>query len=885
MLEPLLSLVGRGFVAASTVFYNPETRDFIRLRNNFLQTMIYDVQRLNRDAAWSDFYYTALEAEVEVDPGLELDTRTSIPIIAWIRLLGPMIRGVFRGVFRTSSAGKVERNLVKAIIRSRSRAFLIIGDPGSGKSVSLRHLFLRTAERAIKSNKKRATVPLYLNLKRFDVHKDDITAEEVHRWVENELKVGQDRTIHEFVSSHLDAMMERGTLLFLFDSFDEIPAVMDAQEDEETINLYAQAFGRFLYASHRCRGLVSSRPYRSPKTLVGQKMTIRPLSDNRIKEALDRYLIQDRGLAAQIWHELIRERDDLLHIARTPFYLDLLISYAQDQQRLPQRQYHLFEHFIDSRARIDEERLSHFELNPTQLIERASLLAFVMMQASQVGLTANEEQIRTALMPQVDWDGEIEDRTRQLLEALSYSKLGALAGNSEESTRSFSFAHRRFQEYLAARFLQDRPGAIPVQDLVADNRWREVLVLLCEVLDVEHLTPVFEVSHSTLKQGVEAEPGTQDHRAAVETLRFLKDGFRSRLQDLPSEIRALSSIFIQEQLTHDDLLDQKRAVESVALADDDSTALILESALGGDSDWLRETAIRSCRVLRSPSQPIAESIRAFFYNRYISFQLHRDFRFYSVVLSSPPSFAPLRTYLRILLASSIIQGAVYVGLISYGIAFGSRIAIAVLWSAVFTAVTLLLRTIPPSGPRSTLSSLLGTMAIGNRLPRLAGNPWFLLSAMAFLFTFLPLLLGEAPQGERIAFNIVLLSFILINISLDTLTGDYPEGLSNWLTLPARVLIRLWKTLARLAIRTAHLWRETAVFTGLLISIGGVSVGMTVSFEALIDNGFSASRLYDQHHFMLATTIVVLGYLFTVLLGMAAIGSLIIIMVGARLFFG
>ncbi|MFW8080303.1 hypothetical protein ACOIFA_32760, partial [Klebsiella pneumoniae] len=52
-----------------------------------------------------------------------------------------------------------ERSLIRAISSSTERAMQLVGEPGSGKSVALRHLAKQFAIQGKKSNDKKATVP------------------------------------------------------------------------------------------------------------------------------------------------------------------------------------------------------------------------------------------------------------------------------------------------------------------------------------------------------------------------------------------------------------------------------------------------------------------------------------------------------------------------------------------------------------------------------------------------------------------------------------------------------------------------------------------------------------------------------------------------------
>ena len=631
--------------------YDYDQKQFIGLRNNFIKHLVYEVERLNREADWADFNYTELEAEVEVDPIVDWGkTLSNRPIIIMQSLYHAL-----KALIGLYPASKVEKSLINAILKSKSHAFLIIGDPGSGKTVSLKHLFLRMSDICINSKEISAVLPIYFNLKDLDVEPNEICAEKIDEWILGKLRAGQDRTIHEFIDNNFNAMLNEGSLFFLFDSFDEIPAVIDAEEEQEVVRQYAKALDDFLHSQHQCRGLVSSRPYRAPKTFIGQRMTIRPLSDKRIKEALYKYMGQEILLAKKLWDELYQSCTDILQIARNPFYLALLAGFVKDRKILPERHFDLFEHFVQNRALIDKNRLQYFGLSPSGLIQQASILAFSMTQAYNIGLSARMDQINDITSDYNEEDGWNQDNIGSLVDALCYSKLGRILQEEMDKPKVFSFVHRRFHEYFCARYIRQQFATAPIDHFAKDDRWREVLVLLCEVLPAENLTQILNLIRSALSKGEKSKSGSAEHRKAIETIRFLKDGFRSRINDIPRDIRLLCSNFIQMQFQEGNPLDQKRATEAISIADDESIPSILELALASPSPRVRETAIRSCRILRFVPVQIAAEIRRYLYQRYSGLQTTRDYATYSVLFSSPPSLHPFGTYLKILLLATLIQ--------------------------------------------------------------------------------------------------------------------------------------------------------------------------------------------------------------------------------------
>jgi hypothetical protein len=914
LLLPLVTRV-RNFL--SRRFYSQADKDFVEVRSLVVQHLIYEVQRLNREADWNDFRYTALEAEVEVDPALDTFTQRSNRVLGWLRTIWASLKGMI-----VSPAARPAKDLVHAIMRSTSRVFLIIGDPGSGKTVSLRHLFLRMAEKSVNSKDKSAAIPLYLNLKQLNIPPDDISANAIRGWVIEQLQAGQDRTIFNFLEDHFETILADGNFFFIFDSFDEIPAVMDAYEEGELVRQYAKALDDFLHGPHRCRGLVCSRPYRAPKIFMGQRMTILPLSPKRVKRALERYLIRKRQLAQRAWHELVRERDDLLQVIRTPFYLALLARYVETEEQLPEHHYELFEEFVTTRATADEERLAAFALTPDELLARASRLAFAMTDTPNVGLETTLPQTQEMW---TDWGSR---QVQLLVDALHYSKLGRVSPKVAGEPQTFSFAHRRFQEYFAARYLRQHPATAPFEELAADNRWREVLVLLCEVLPTDQLDRIIDFSRSVLAAGIDAPSGADEHRQAIETLRFLKDGFHSRLEDVPHDVRILAARLIErqfeiktvedrlsshvedspndvrtliqiikghlasetlrnslvndppgdivalvqriksqladedskgrslikhlekgptntkkllqllkKQLAKANILDQKRAVESIILADEQSAPALLETALNSESDWVQETALRSCRVLATPSEKILRAIRRRLRRKYINLELFRDFSLYRVLFSSPAPLAPLLYYMWMLGICGLLTAALYV---SFGL------------SCLMTGAVRMFAVL--SGVLFAVYSLVSEHQITKDQ-----RVWLFFALLPYYA------IASGTSYPPITYTSVLIvSFIVIYLNgfVAYLASNYPAALGDCVLLPFKVVIAIPKRIVRAIENTARKrgWKSLIWSIAKIVVLIGVGFGILVgigyvlveTYEAIKSCNYSLRCLYTTYHPVVAT---------------------------------
>jgi hypothetical protein len=248
------------------LFYEKDKQRAVRNAQQFAEHLESDLRRLNGLEQWNDFRYAELEAEVEFE-------------------------GLRRGIWPFTKHGGItkEKNLSRALLSSQERLILLEGLPGTGKSVALRHLALARLKKAMRARRLGTITPIYVNLKQLDLTAGERPlAKHIRLFVLSVLNRPEDRDIDIYLEQNFDERVRAGSWLFLFDSFDEIPAVLSATDADTSVFEYANAIADFLSGMNSCRGIVASREFKGPAQLGWPVFRILPLSKSRQRQLSDR---------------------------------------------------------------------------------------------------------------------------------------------------------------------------------------------------------------------------------------------------------------------------------------------------------------------------------------------------------------------------------------------------------------------------------------------------------------------------------------------------------------------------------------------------------------------------------------------------------------------
>ncbi|WP_312424612.1 NACHT domain-containing protein [Kosakonia cowanii] len=540
---------------------------FPRQLKSFCHVLRKDLEAIDEETDWSPNHYTELEAEVEI-------RKT-----------------------RHSRGRKKVMGLQEAIRRDqKTGAFLVLGVPGSGKSVALRKL----AQDMLAEVKRTNRVPIYVNLREWMPQitkvngRTEFSVEDLEGFIIKNLSRRGDVFTTRFVANYFRKLWSSGRLFFIFDSFDEISPLLDAREDSDVIHALSSVLGKFIASHPASRGLLASRIYRRPTSAFQAEkvLEIRPLSETHITYALSHY----PRFTPALRNTLFSLRQDLMPLARNPFIMALLGEWIAGNDCLPVNQAEIYKNYIDERLKLCEEYLRESQITAQEVIDVTTDIAWFVFHEPTLGLEAPVKVINARIK---------SDKVGTVLEILRHAKIARVTTGPE---RSFAFVHRRFLEYfVTTRFLQ-RPQAVPDNHIPTDARGRDALVLyaqLCQDAEAQRLANL--CWHEIMQHF--ADP---HHRLrAIHSLRFLIDAFGSRrdvLQPFAEELSAFVTGHVKEG---QNILLAKVCLETTGLLREADAEPVLASAIAIGDAWLQETAFRACRHLARVKPALEDELKRY----------------------------------------------------------------------------------------------------------------------------------------------------------------------------------------------------------------------------------------------------------------------------------
>ncbi len=384
--------------------------------------------------------------------------------------------------------------------KKRSRGFVLLGDPGSGKTTQLKRLLLWVARNGPESvGLPAGMVPLFLPLRELRSVDDGLEP-----LIEAQLSSPHYKPKPGFARR----MLERGNLLLLFDGLDEVADEKQRQRVAKWIEQAADANSGWRIAV-TCRYAGYSELSRLDGRFL--ELHLRPLTDDQADtfiakwfRAVEREQERDQERADVLADEGSRKLIETLkgphfgasrvyEFTRNPLLLTAICLVHYDKKSLPERRADLYEQCVDvllERWRAAKGISVSMDAKKARGVLQP--LAYWMHLEPQRRRATPKEiapQIARSLS-EVQW----KDSAERFLATIR-DESGLLVGWSE---RDFGFLHLGFQEYLAAREIRrryfeedDRQALADLAANFGDPWWREVTLLLVALEEPSLFEPLF----------------------------------------------------------------------------------------------------------------------------------------------------------------------------------------------------------------------------------------------------------------------------------------------------------------------------------------------------------------------------------------------------------
>ncbi len=361
---------------------------------------------------------------------------------------------------------------IDRILRRSRRPLVLLGDPGSGKTHTLRRAALALAE--AESKRVYPRIVVFVRLGEFHVPGRNPEVSDVYDLVRRacpgELRSPYSSPGHPA----FEDLRKAGRLIVLFDGMDEM------SRDGYTEHTLALSRFAFELAKYGGRCIFTCRVDEFSPALRHQRLVLLPLDRAQIK----RYLMQrfpghrslpvqgERWRLGRLARYLTANPSDI--DASNPFTLFLLCGFLDSRGAFPASQVEMLQQFFRSqyRTRVEEAETAG---EPHLLREQDAFHAW-----SRIGWLIGERNLGTEIpVASLLADEALFTAGTEVPEVIRAGTLcGILDETWEEEQHEIRFRHHQFQEYFAARWIHEERVAIDWLAKLDAPRWQETMLNL-----------------------------------------------------------------------------------------------------------------------------------------------------------------------------------------------------------------------------------------------------------------------------------------------------------------------------------------------------------------------------------------------------------------------
>jgi hypothetical protein len=349
---------------------------------------------------------------------------------------------------------------------ARHRRLVVLGAPGAGKSMLLKHVALLCAERRLPITLP-PLVPVLIELRRLAEPKATIEAEIVAELNRNGFPHAD-----TFVKHNLD----RGSLLVLFDGIDELPVAQRmrvVQLIKDLVTTY-----QLLRIVVSCRVAVYKGELHD---VADQTLELIDFNDQQIRAYLRSWApSMSDGKSVDELINTLANRPEIKKLAGSPLLLTIIAYLYADHPEI------VLPHSRSQFYKIATDQLLerwHYEHNRFTLPQKRAILEHLAL-LNQAGTGPSDADRRTMDFRAVTTEVQALCPSLNLKPEAADEVLGEIVERSGllltiDGGQRYSFAHLTLQEYFTAAKLQQDPHRVILQYEADRDGWRETLRLWC----------------------------------------------------------------------------------------------------------------------------------------------------------------------------------------------------------------------------------------------------------------------------------------------------------------------------------------------------------------------------------------------------------------------
>jgi hypothetical protein len=445
--------------------------------NDYLRRFQVEMEHLNA-------YYLPLEAKpLWENPIIPLGLPATLQS-GYLRKVRQSIRRVMNdniGGYQTTARlavvnrrSKVIKDILREILSSRD-PLILLGDPGTGKSMTLREAGKILAEEGLRRVYPRVAV--YLRLGDFEPEgQTDVSS--VRSFVLNALP--------SELRALFDPFLQQHRLVILFDGMDE----MSREHYGKAVKALSDFAGSY---SRHVKCIFSCRINDFSPTFRHRQLVLVPFNRQQIRSFVEghfgrtppgRQVRLDNKIwtPKQITTYLLTSdlASELAEQITNPMILYLVCAFISAKETWPKSRAQLFESFFEysyQRYQAQHSDPKHNLLGKGTAFVYWQRIAFLITLANKgawIALTRDLLECRIEAFGRVIDEGRhcgvlvLDDSPTELEESYEL--------NEDSSERRLRFTHHRFQEYFAACYLSDKSLAIDWPEVIDQPRWQETIL-------------------------------------------------------------------------------------------------------------------------------------------------------------------------------------------------------------------------------------------------------------------------------------------------------------------------------------------------------------------------------------------------------------------------